>query len=110
MHREHTQWLHIKAQQSFHSNLAIRYCALKDMTEAEQWQLVDDHFLFDKPLSPAAGLRRPVTGQTPTAASTMTVRCSWCGSTRKATYGPLHAEGRQHEGGVHLLPQWPHPD
>ncbi|XP_058468616.1 creatine kinase B-type [Solea solea] len=37
------------------------YYALKDMTEDEQQQLIDDHFLFDKPVSPlllASGMAR----------------------------------------------------
>uniref|UniRef100_A0A8C1KSV2 creatine kinase n=1 Tax=Cyprinus carpio TaxID=7962 RepID=A0A8C1KSV2_CYPCA len=39
----------------------IEYYALKDMTEEEQQQLIDDHFLFDKPVSPlllASGMAR----------------------------------------------------
>uniref|UniRef100_A0A8C1T3V2 creatine kinase n=1 Tax=Cyprinus carpio TaxID=7962 RepID=A0A8C1T3V2_CYPCA len=39
----------------------IKYYALKDMTEEEQQQLIDDHFLFDKPVSPlllASGMAR----------------------------------------------------
>ena len=38
-----------------------KYYPLKDMTEAEQDQLINDHFLFDKPVSPlllAAGMAR----------------------------------------------------
>uniref|UniRef100_A0A7N6AVB5 creatine kinase n=1 Tax=Anabas testudineus TaxID=64144 RepID=A0A7N6AVB5_ANATE len=38
-----------------------RYYALKNMTEEEQQQLIDDHFLFDKPVSPlllASGMAR----------------------------------------------------
>ncbi|XP_010218082.1 PREDICTED: creatine kinase M-type [Tinamus guttatus] len=38
-----------------------RYYPLKAMTEAEQQQLIDDHFLFDKPVSPlllASGMAR----------------------------------------------------
>ncbi|XP_060947477.1 creatine kinase B-type-like isoform X2 [Limanda limanda] len=37
------------------------YYALKNMTEEEQQQLIDDHFLFDKPVSPlllASGMAR----------------------------------------------------
>ncbi|XP_029942801.1 creatine kinase B-type-like isoform X2 [Salarias fasciatus] len=37
------------------------YYALKDLTEEEQQQLIDDHFLFDKPVSPlllASGMAR----------------------------------------------------
>ncbi|KAJ1069968.1 hypothetical protein K5549_017491, partial [Capra hircus] len=37
---------------SLDGDLAGRYYALKSMTEAEQQQLIDDHFLFDKPVSP----------------------------------------------------------
>eukprot|EP00064_Thunnus_orientalis_P019524 superscaffoldBa00004924_g19646 len=33
-------------------DLAGRYYSLGDMTEKEQQQLIDDHFLFDKPVSP----------------------------------------------------------
>jgi len=38
-----------------------RYYPLKAMTEQEQQQLIDDHFLFDKPVSPlllASGMAR----------------------------------------------------
>lgn len=38
-----------------------KYYALKNMTEEEQQQLIDDHFLFDKPVSPlllASGMAR----------------------------------------------------
>ncbi|XP_063745250.1 creatine kinase, mitochondrial 2a (sarcomeric) isoform X1 [Eleginops maclovinus] len=33
-------------------DLAGRYYGLEDMTDKEQQQLIDDHFLFDKPVSP----------------------------------------------------------
>lgn len=42
-------------------NLSGKYYALGDMTEQEQQQLIDDHFLFDKPVSPlltCAGMAR----------------------------------------------------
>lgn len=42
-------------------DLKGKYYALKNMTEAEQQQLIDDHFLFDKPVSPlllASGMAR----------------------------------------------------
>uniref|UniRef100_A0A671NAX2 creatine kinase n=1 Tax=Sinocyclocheilus anshuiensis TaxID=1608454 RepID=A0A671NAX2_9TELE len=46
---------------SQHNNHMAKYYALKDMTEEEQQQLIDDHFLFDKPVSPlllASGMAR----------------------------------------------------
>lgn len=42
-------------------DLKGKYFALKNMTDAEQQQLIDDHFLFDKPVSPlllASGMAR----------------------------------------------------
>ncbi|XP_062384140.1 creatine kinase, mitochondrial 2a (sarcomeric) [Sardina pilchardus] len=42
-------------------DLAGRYYSLGDMTEQEQQRLIDDHFLFDKPVSPlltCAGMAR----------------------------------------------------
>ncbi|KAK9532002.1 hypothetical protein VZT92_011385 [Zoarces viviparus] len=42
-------------------DLKGKYFALKNMTEEEQQQLIDDHFLFDKPVSPlllASGMAR----------------------------------------------------
>uniref|UniRef100_A0A674MH23 Creatine kinase U-type, mitochondrial n=1 Tax=Takifugu rubripes TaxID=31033 RepID=A0A674MH23_TAKRU len=42
-------------------DLAGRYYSLTQMTEKEQQQLIDDHFLFDKPVSPlltCAGMAR----------------------------------------------------
>lgn len=46
---------------SLTDDLKGKYYALKNMTEAEQQQLIDDHFLFDKPVSPlllASGMAR----------------------------------------------------
>lgn len=46
---------------SLTGDLKGKYYALKNMTEAEQQQLIDDHFLFDKPVSPlllASGMGR----------------------------------------------------
>lgn len=51
----------MEALSSLDGDLAGRYYALKSMTEAEQQQLIDDHFLFDKPVSPlllASGMAR----------------------------------------------------
>ena len=42
-------------------DLKGKYYALKNMTDAEQQQLIDDHFLFDKTVSPlllSAGMGR----------------------------------------------------
>uniref|UniRef100_A0ABI7XC43 Creatine kinase B-type n=1 Tax=Felis catus TaxID=9685 RepID=A0ABI7XC43_FELCA len=53
--------LAVEALASLDGDLAGRYYALKTMTEAEQQQLIDDHFLFDKPVSPlllASGMAR----------------------------------------------------
>ncbi|KAG7232954.1 hypothetical protein INR49_005806 [Caranx melampygus] len=46
---------------SLSGDLKGKYYALKNMTDAEQQQLIDDHFLFDKPVSPlllASGMAR----------------------------------------------------
>ncbi len=37
---------------SFEGNFAGKYYAISDMTEEVQQQLIDDHFLFEKPVSP----------------------------------------------------------
>nr|KAF6483719.1 creatine kinase B [Rousettus aegyptiacus] len=53
--------LAVEALSSLDGDLAGRYYALKSMTDAEQQQLIDDHFLFDKPVSPlllASGMAR----------------------------------------------------
>ncbi|KAM6201906.1 LOW QUALITY PROTEIN: creatine kinase B-type [Rhynchocyon petersi] len=53
--------LAVEALASLDGDLSGRYYALKSMTEAEQQQLIDDHFLFDKPVSPlllASGMAR----------------------------------------------------
>ena len=42
-------------------DLSGHYYPLNNMTEQEQQQLIDDHFLFDKPVSPlltCAGMAR----------------------------------------------------
>lgn len=46
---------------SLDGDLNGQYYALKNMTDDEQQQLIDDHFLFDKPVSPlllASGMGR----------------------------------------------------
>ncbi|KFP90354.1 Creatine kinase B-type [Apaloderma vittatum] len=46
---------------SLEGDLKGKYYALRNMTDAEQQQLIDDHFLFDKPVSPlllASGMAR----------------------------------------------------
>lgn len=40
------------ALDSLEGDLKGKYYALKNMTDEEQQQLIDDHFLFDKPVSP----------------------------------------------------------
>uniref|UniRef100_A0A8C6TXA0 creatine kinase n=1 Tax=Neogobius melanostomus TaxID=47308 RepID=A0A8C6TXA0_9GOBI len=50
-----------EALDSLSGDLKGKYYALKDMTDEEQQQLIDDHFLFDKPVSPlllASGMGR----------------------------------------------------
>nr|XP_061799452.1 creatine kinase, testis isozyme-like isoform X2 [Nerophis lumbriciformis]XP_061799453.1 creatine kinase, testis isozyme-like isoform X2 [Nerophis lumbriciformis] len=44
--------LSIDALGSLTGDLTGKYYALKNMSDAEQQQLIDDHFLFDKPVSP----------------------------------------------------------
>lgn len=51
----------LSALASLEGDLNGKYYALKNMTDAEQQQLIDDHFLFDKPVSPlllASGMAR----------------------------------------------------
>nr|XP_061806987.1 creatine kinase B-type [Nerophis lumbriciformis] len=53
--------LSIQSLDALEGDLKGRYYALKNMTEEEQQQLIDDHFLFDKPVSPlllASGMAR----------------------------------------------------
>ncbi|CAI5684878.1 unnamed protein product [Oreochromis niloticus] len=53
--------LSIETLASLEGDLKGKYYALKNMTEEEQQQLIDDHFLFDKPVSPlllASGMAR----------------------------------------------------
>uniref|UniRef100_A0A3B4ENX5 creatine kinase n=1 Tax=Pygocentrus nattereri TaxID=42514 RepID=A0A3B4ENX5_PYGNA len=53
--------LSVEALGALSGDLKGKYYALKNMTEAEQQQLIDDHFLFDKPVSPlllASGMAR----------------------------------------------------
>jgi len=59
--RRAVEKLSIEALAALSGDLKGKYYALKDMTEAEQQQLIDDHFLFDKPVSPlllASGMGR----------------------------------------------------
>ncbi|XP_072174412.1 creatine kinase B-type-like [Diadema setosum] len=51
----------VDALMGLRGDLRGRYFALANMTEDEQQQLIDDHFLFDKPVSPlltCAGMAR----------------------------------------------------
>ncbi|XP_053357934.1 creatine kinase B-type-like isoform X2 [Clarias gariepinus] len=53
--------LSVEALDALSGTLKGKYYALKNMTKAEQQQLIDDHFLFDKPVSPlllASGMAR----------------------------------------------------
>ncbi|XP_072313184.1 creatine kinase B-type isoform X1 [Eucyclogobius newberryi] len=50
--RRAIEGLSIEALDSLSGDLKGKYFALKNMTEDEQQQLIDDHFLFDKPVSP----------------------------------------------------------
>lgn len=59
--RRAVEQLSIEALASLTGDLNGKYYALKNMTDAEQQQLIDDHFLFDKPVSPlllASGMGR----------------------------------------------------
>uniref|UniRef100_A0ACB8G700 Uncharacterized protein n=1 Tax=Sphaerodactylus townsendi TaxID=933632 RepID=A0ACB8G700_9SAUR len=74
----------VEALANLEGDLNGKYYALKNMTDAEQQQLIDDHFLFDKLLPlcswPLGWLG---TGPMPGASGTMTTRPSSCGSTRE---------------------------
>ncbi|XP_074484123.1 creatine kinase, testis isozyme isoform X2 [Sebastes fasciatus] len=59
--RRAVEKLSIESLASLSGDLKGKYYALKNMTDAEQQQLIDDHFLFDKPVSPlllASGMGR----------------------------------------------------
>ncbi|TKS65093.1 Creatine kinase B-type [Collichthys lucidus] len=64
--RRHPDWSRQPRSGLANGDLKGKYYALKNMTEEEQQQLIDDHFLFDKPVSPlllASGMAR--TGRRP---------------------------------------------
>ncbi|KAL0969017.1 hypothetical protein UPYG_G00221620 [Umbra pygmaea] len=59
--RRAVEKMSVEALDSLSGDLKGKYYALKNMTDAEQQQLIDDHFLFDKPVSPlllASGMAR----------------------------------------------------
>ncbi|KAG7476920.1 hypothetical protein MATL_G00087890 [Megalops atlanticus] len=59
--RREVERVAVQALSGLKGDLAGRYYSLSDMTEQEQQQLIDDHFLFDKPVSPlltCAGMAR----------------------------------------------------
>ncbi|KAL2300898.1 hypothetical protein Nmel_013792 [Mimus melanotis] len=59
--RREVEKVTVDALSGLTGDLAGRYYRLSEMTEQEQQQLIDDHFLFDKPVSPlltAAGMAR----------------------------------------------------
>jgi creatine kinase len=73
--------LAVKALSSLDGNQSGRYYALKSMKEAEHQQLIEDHFLFNKPVLPlllAFGMAR----NRPDACS---IWLSCCGSRRRTT-------------------------
>lgn len=52
---------YLEVLESLTGDLQGKYYALKDMMEAEQQQMIYDHFLFEKPVSPlllASGMAR----------------------------------------------------
>ncbi|OWK15899.1 CKM [Cervus elaphus hippelaphus] len=59
--RRAVEKLSVDALNSLTGEFKGKYYPLKSMTEQEQQQLIDDHFLFDKPVSPlllASGMAR----------------------------------------------------
>ncbi|XP_038826655.1 creatine kinase S-type, mitochondrial-like [Salvelinus fontinalis] len=50
--RREVERVTVQALAGLKGDLAGHYYSLGDMTEKEQQQLIDDHFLFDKPVSP----------------------------------------------------------
>ncbi|XP_059109687.1 creatine kinase B-type-like [Peromyscus eremicus] len=59
--RRTIQKLAVGALSSLDGDLSGRYYALESITEVEQQQFIEDHFLFDKPVSPlllASGMAR----------------------------------------------------
>ncbi|XP_077587683.1 creatine kinase, testis isozyme-like [Stigmatopora nigra] len=59
--RRAVERISVEALDSLTGELQGKYYALKKMTEEEQQQLIDDHMLFDKPVSPlllASGMAR----------------------------------------------------
>uniref|UniRef100_A0A803XZL1 Creatine kinase U-type, mitochondrial n=1 Tax=Meleagris gallopavo TaxID=9103 RepID=A0A803XZL1_MELGA len=59
--RREVEKVTVEALNGLTGDLSGRYYRLSEMTEKEQQQLIDDHFLFDKPVSPlltAAGMAR----------------------------------------------------
>ncbi|XP_038844750.1 creatine kinase S-type, mitochondrial-like isoform X2 [Salvelinus namaycush] len=50
--RREVERVTVQALAGLKGDLAGRYYSLGDMTEKEQQQLIDEHFLFDKPVSP----------------------------------------------------------
>ncbi|XP_048376588.1 creatine kinase U-type, mitochondrial-like isoform X1 [Stegostoma tigrinum] len=59
--RREVERVTVEALAGLKGDLAGKYYSLNSMTDKEQQQLIDDHFLFDKPVSPlltAAGMAR----------------------------------------------------
>uniref|UniRef100_W5MDE5 Creatine kinase S-type, mitochondrial n=1 Tax=Lepisosteus oculatus TaxID=7918 RepID=W5MDE5_LEPOC len=59
--RREVERVAVQALSGLKADLAGRYYRLNEMTEQEQQRLIDDHFLFDKPVSPlltCAGMAR----------------------------------------------------
>lgn len=59
--RREVERVTVDALAGLKGDLAGRYYSLSNMTDKEQQQLIDDHFLFDKPVSPlltSAGMAR----------------------------------------------------
>ncbi|XP_050964842.1 creatine kinase S-type, mitochondrial isoform X2 [Labeo rohita] len=59
--RREVERVAVQALSGLKDDLAGKYYSLTEMTEQEQQQLIDEHFLFDKPVSPlliASGMAR----------------------------------------------------
>eukprot|EP00178_Gracilaria_changii_P011952 TRINITY_DN33725_c0_g1_i2.p1 TRINITY_DN33725_c0_g1~~TRINITY_DN33725_c0_g1_i2.p1 ORF type:complete len:283 (+),score=33.06 TRINITY_DN33725_c0_g1_i2:42-851(+) len=74
------------ACQSLRGDLSGKYFHLEQMSEAEQEEKINEHIMYDKPVSPLlTSSAWPVTGLMPVVSSTTRTRPSLSGSTRRIT-------------------------
>uniref|UniRef100_A0A3Q3DB71 creatine kinase n=1 Tax=Hippocampus comes TaxID=109280 RepID=A0A3Q3DB71_HIPCM len=109
--RRAVEKLSVQVLESLTGDLQGKYYALKDMMEAEQQQMIYDHFLFEKPVSPlllASGMARDWPDGRGIWYNEYKTFLVWVNEKDhlRVISIDLHRERWQHEGSVYSVLQW----